>query len=149
MQILSFSLQHTLINLGSLFSFSPFFQNGGHSHIHEGHSHEGHSHEGHSHEGHSHEGHSHGGHSHAPIPPDANYTEAQVHAVERVKKCEDYYEILGLTKQYATDALIKKAYHKMALQFHPDRNKAPGADAVFKAIANAYAVLSDPMKKKK
>ena len=77
------------------------------------------------------------------------YTHAQEEAVNRVKGCEDYYEILGLTKQYATDAFIKKAYHKMALQFHPDRNKAPGADAVFKAIANAYAVLSDPMKKKK
>ena len=77
------------------------------------------------------------------------YTHAQEEAVNRVKECEDYYEILGLKKQYATDALIKKAYHRMALQFHPDRNKAPGADTAFKAIADAYAVLSDPMKKKK
>ena len=73
------------------------------------------------------------------IPPDADYTHEQVHAVERVKRCKDYYEILGLNKE-ASDIQLKKSYHKMALQFHPDRNKAPGADEAFKARAFLFAI---------
>ncbi|MGE5027107.1 MAG: DnaJ C-terminal domain-containing protein [Betaproteobacteria bacterium] len=42
---------------------------------------------------------------------------------------------------------IKDAFRKLALQYHPDRNKAPGAEARFKEIAEAYAVLSDPKKR--
>ena len=44
----------------------------------------------------------------------------------------------------ATDAEIKKAYKKLALQFHPDENKAPDATDAFKAIGKAFAILSDP-----
>lgn len=58
----------------------------------------------------------------------------------------DYYEILGLTKT-ATEAEIKSAYRKMALKFHPDRNKEPDAEAKFKEINEAYQVLSDAKKK--
>lgn len=65
----------------------------------------------------------------------------------RIKKCKDYYEILGISKE-ATDSDIKKAYKKLALQLHPDKNKAPGAAEAFKAIGNAVAVLTDVEKRK-
>jgi len=82
-----------------------------------------------------------------PEPEAGSYTPDQADAVKRVRKCNDYYEILGVTKQ-ATDSELKKSYRKMALQFHPDKNKAPGADEAFKAIGNAFAVLSDAEKRK-
>ena len=58
----------------------------------------------------------------------------------------DYYEILGVTKN-ASSAEIKAAYRKLALQWHPDRNKAANANEKFKEINEAYAVLSDSKKK--
>lgn len=58
----------------------------------------------------------------------------------------DYYEILGLSKSAST-AEIKAAYRKLALQWHPDRNKAPNANEKFKEINEAYAVLSDSKKR--
>ena len=48
-----------------------------------------------------------------------------------IKKCKDYYEILGVSKE-ATEAELKKQYKKLALQFHPDKNRAPGASEAFK-----------------
>ena len=56
----------------------------------------------------------------------------------------DYYEVLGLQKG-ASDNDIKKAFRKMAMKYHPDKN--PGdkvAEEKFKEINEAYAVLSDP-----
>ncbi|SNQ62396.1 molecular chaperone DnaJ [Candidatus Methanoperedens nitratireducens] len=58
----------------------------------------------------------------------------------------DYYEILGIDKKASQDD-IKKAYRKMAMQYHPDRNKAPDAEEKFKEISEAYAVLSDQNKR--
>lgn len=59
----------------------------------------------------------------------------------------DYYEVLGVGKN-ASDAELKKAYHKLALKYHPDRNKDDaGAEAKFKEAAEAYDVLKDPQKR--
>ena len=58
----------------------------------------------------------------------------------------DYYEVLGV-KRNATDEEMKKAYRKLALQYHPDRNKGKDAEEKFKEISEAYAVLSDKNKR--
>lgn len=60
---------------------------------------------------------------------------------------KDYYEILGINKDATTDE-IKKAYRKLALKYHPDRNSSDSnAEAKFKEINEAYQVLSDPEKR--
>ncbi len=58
----------------------------------------------------------------------------------------DYYSVLGVTKS-ASAAEIKSAYRKLALKWHPDRNKASGSTEKFKEINKAYEVLSDSKKK--
>jgi molecular chaperone DnaJ len=59
----------------------------------------------------------------------------------------DYYEILGVNKN-ATKDEIKKAYRKLALKYHPDRNKSPDAEEKFKEISEAYGVLVDDEKRR-
>ena len=59
---------------------------------------------------------------------------------------KDYYKILGVAKTADEDAL-KKAYRKLALKYHPDKNKEPRADEKFKEISEAYEVLSDKEKR--
>lgn len=69
-------------------------------------------------------------------------------------KRKDFYKILAVS-QGATEAEIKKAYKRQALKFHPDRHASKtdeekaAAEAAFKDIGEAYAVLSDPQKKQR
>ena len=62
---------------------------------------------------------------------------------------KDYYDILGVTRN-ASDIEIKKAYRKLAMQYHPDRNprKEKWANEKFKEINEAYGVLGDPQKRR-
>src|SRR5690242_21786140 len=81
------------------------------------------------------------------------YTVEQKAAVLRIKRCAPtaYYEILGLeeVKKTCTDGEIKKAYRKLSLLTHPDKNGYAGADEAFKLVSKAFQVLSDPDKKSK
>jgi molecular chaperone DnaJ len=58
----------------------------------------------------------------------------------------DFYQLLGVARD-ASDTDIKKAYRKLAMEHHPDRNRSPDAEARFKEIAEAYEVLRDPQKR--
>ena len=59
---------------------------------------------------------------------------------------KDYYEVLGVARDADADG-IKAAFRKLAMEYHPDRNKAPEAADRFKEIAEAYGILSDPDKR--
>jgi len=65
----------------------------------------------------------------------------------RIKEFKDYYKILNIPES-ASQEEIKKSFRKLALESHPDHNPDdPNSEAKFKAIAEAYGVLSDPQKK--
>ena len=55
----------------------------------------------------------------------------------------DFYQILGVSRDADADTL-KRAYRKLARQYHPDVNKEPGAEDKFKEIGKAYEALADP-----
>lgn len=61
---------------------------------------------------------------------------------------KDYYGILGVTRE-SSEEEIRKRYRKLAMQYHPDQNPdSPGAEEKFKEIAEAYGVLTDPVKRR-
>jgi len=68
---------------------------------------------------------------------------------QQQEKEEDYYKVMGV-KKGATDAQIKKAFKKLAIKYHPDKNRdnPEAAKQKFQEIANAYEVLSDPEKRR-
>lgn len=59
---------------------------------------------------------------------------------------KDFYKTLGVAKTASQDE-IKRAYRKLALEYHPDKNKSKEADKKFKEVTEAYEVLSDPQKR--
>ncbi|GFQ05907.1 chaperone protein Dnaj 49 [Phtheirospermum japonicum] len=71
-----------------------------------------------------------------------NYTEEHVHLVRQIKTQKDYYSILGLEKSCSVEE-IRKAYRKLSLKVHPDKNKAPGSEEAFKKVSKAFKCLSD------
>lgn len=82
----------------------------------------------------------------SPSSEDKDYTPEQEEAVQRVRNCKDFYEILGTTRS-SSESELKKAYRKLSLQLHPDKNKAPGATEAFKALGSAFDILSNAAKK--
>ncbi|KAI9264444.1 DnaJ domain-containing protein [Sporodiniella umbellata] len=79
--------------------------------------------------------------------PASKSSSAQSQDVREILACgTDYYKVLKLDKK-CTEVEIKKSYRKLALKFHPDKNKTTGADEAFKLISKAFTVLSDPQKR--
>ncbi|KAK1413949.1 hypothetical protein QVD17_29686 [Tagetes erecta] len=70
-----------------------------------------------------------------------SYTDEQVMIVREIKMKKDYYEILGLEKSASVED-VKKAYRKLSLKVHPDKNKAPGSEEAFKKVSKAFQCLS-------
>ncbi|ODV58575.1 DnaJ-domain-containing protein [Ascoidea rubescens DSM 1968] len=75
-----------------------------------------------------------------------SYTKEQEILVEKILKSGEFYSILSVEKS-ATDGEIKKAYRKLALKVHPDKNQHPKAPEAFKKVSKAFEILSDPQKR--
>lgn len=78
----------------------------------------------------------------------ATYTEEQIAVVREIRRKRNFYEILGLEKSCTVED-VRKAYRKLSLKVHPDKNKAPGAEEAFKAVSKAFQCLSNEESKKK
>ncbi|PPS14754.1 hypothetical protein GOBAR_AA05812 [Gossypium barbadense] len=84
----------------------------------------------------------------SPSKPSDQPSIQQIVIVKQIRKKKDYYEILGLEKSCSVDD-IRKAYRKLSLKVHPDKNKAPGAEEAFKAVSKAFQCLSNEESRKK
>ncbi|GAA0186392.1 hypothetical protein LIER_33680 [Lithospermum erythrorhizon] len=71
-----------------------------------------------------------------------SYTQEHMTLIREIKSKRDYYSILGLEKGCSVEE-IRKAYRKLSLKVHPDKNKAPGAEDAFKQVSMAFKCLSD------
>ena len=84
----------------------------------------------------------------APSEPEKpKYTAAQVQLCKEILSKKNYYSILGVA-QNAKEDDIKKAYKKLAIKLHPDKNHAPKATDAFKKVSVAYACLTDESKRR-
>lgn len=81
------------------------------------------------------------------VEASGNYSPEDEELARGIAGKENFYKILNLEKSCTEDE-IKKAYRKLALKVHPDKNKAPSAEQAFKKVGQAYACLSDPDKRK-
>ncbi|XP_030507752.2 chaperone protein dnaJ 49 [Cannabis sativa] len=71
-----------------------------------------------------------------------NYSEEHVQLIRQIRKNKDYYAVLGVEKTCSVEE-IRKAYRKLSLKVHPDKNKAPGSEEAFKTVSKAFRCLSD------
>jgi len=87
-------------------------------------------------------------------PPPQNFSAQQPEAksnyppeIKKVLNTKDYYELLGMPRDFRDEKALKKSYRKLAMKYHPDRNQMEGAEDAFKHISRAHEVLSDPEKR--
>lgn len=76
------------------------------------------------------------------------YSEEQDSIVREIKRKKDYYEILGVERSCSVDD-VRKAYRKLSLKVHPDKNKAPGAEEAFKMVSKSFMCLNDEESRKR
>ncbi|CAN8298288.1 unnamed protein product [Cochlearia groenlandica] len=78
----------------------------------------------------------------------SSFTEEQRAIVKEIKSKKDYYEILGLGNSCSVEDM-RKAYRKLSLKVHPDKNKAPGSEEAFKSVSKAFQCLSNEEARRK
>lgn len=77
-----------------------------------------------------------------PSNGDRCYPEEHLKSIREIKSRKDYYDVLGVDKSCLVED-IRRAYKKLSLKVHPDKNKAPGADEAFKIVSKAFKCLSN------
>nr|XP_016940344.2 dnaJ homolog subfamily B member 12 [Drosophila suzukii] len=74
------------------------------------------------------------------------FTLEMLDVVQKVLRCRNHYEVLRVS-HHATYSEVKRAYHKLALRLHPDKNRSPGAEKAFRRISEAADCLTDCQKR--